>query len=120
MKSRGLGPHSRTHRLNYIDGRTHEAKLYNHYRDELVAHVGGNPDVAQTAIIEQCAIIRLRLAMMNTKVPTDRFNQQDTNCFLAWSHSLSRLLEKLGLEPATTKPMSFADQLANIARENAA
>ena len=115
MKTRGLGPHSRTHRLGYIDGRTYEAKIYNHFRDELIKHVGDNPSIPQIAIIERCSWIRLRLAMLDTKVPTASFTEQDSNCYLAWANSLGRLLEKLGLEPATQKPMTFADQMSSIA-----
>jgi hypothetical protein len=104
MKTRGLGPHSRRHRLGNLDRRTFEGKLYEEFRAELVRHVGGAPNVVQTAIIERCAWVRLRLAMMDSKVASGGFTEQDSRVYLAWASTLARLLGRLGIQPATASP----------------
>ena len=109
MKTRGLKPQSRRHRLGYLDGRTFEAKLYKQFRDDMIAHVGGAPSIPQTAIIERCAWIRVRLAMMDAKLATAAFTEQDSNCYLSWANTLARLLARLGLQPAAAKPPSLDD-----------
>jgi hypothetical protein len=106
MKSRGLGPHSRRHRLGYLDGRTIEARLYKQFRDDLIAHVGGTPSIPQIAIIERCAWIRVRLALMDTKIADGDMTEQDSHCYLAWANTLARLLARFGLvEPAGAAPV---------------
>ena len=55
MKTRGLKPQSRRHRLGHLDGRTYEAKFYTQFRADLIAHVGGEPTIPQIAIIERVA-----------------------------------------------------------------
>jgi hypothetical protein len=112
MKSRGLGPHSRRHRLGFLDGRTFEARLHRKFRAELIAHVGGAPSIAQTAIIERAAWVQLRLAMMDSKVASGDFTEQDSHVYLAWANTLSRLLTRLGLQPAAAKPMDPYDYAA--------
>jgi hypothetical protein len=111
MKSRGLGPHSRRHRLGYLDGRTFEARLYKQFRDDLIGHVGGTPSIPQVAIIERCAWIRVRLALMDTKIADADMTEQDSHCYLAWANTLGRLLARLGLEPAGAKPMDAMSAL---------
>jgi hypothetical protein len=119
MKSRGLGPHSRRHRPGYLDGRTFEARLYKQFRDDLIAHVGGTPSIPQIAIIERCAWIRVRLALMDTKIANGEMTEQDSHCYLAWANTLTRLLARLGLEPAGAKPVDPADFLAVRSRGRA-
>jgi len=109
MKSRGLGPHSRRHRLGFLDGRTFEARLHRKFRAELIAHVGGAPSIAQAAIVERAAWVQLRLAMMDSKVASGDFTEQDSHVYLAWANTLGRLLARLGLEPQAAKPPSIYD-----------
>jgi hypothetical protein len=113
MKSRGLGPHSRRHRLGFLDGRTFEARLHRKFRTELIAHVGGAPSIAQAAIIERAAWVQLRLAMMDSKVATGDFTEQDSHVYLSWANTLGRLLSRLGLEPAAAKAPTLADLFPN-------
>jgi hypothetical protein len=121
MKTRGLGPHSRRHRLGYLDGRTFEARLYRQFRDDLITHVGGTPSIPQAAIIERCAWIRVRLALMDTKIASADLTEQDSHCYLAWANSLGRLLARLGLEPTAppVRPRTLADINAEIAASRA-
>jgi hypothetical protein len=120
MKTRGLGPHSRRHRLGNLDRRTFEGKLFAEFRADLVEHAGGSPNVVQTALIERCAWVRLRLAMMDSKVASGTFTDHDSRVYLAWSNTLSRLLARLGLEPAAPKAPTLADYLATKYGDEAA
>jgi hypothetical protein len=54
MKTRGLRSNSRPHRFASIDRRTAEGRLFEQFRTELVAHVGGTPNIVQSAMIERC------------------------------------------------------------------
>jgi hypothetical protein len=119
MKTRGLGPHSRRHRLGYLDGRTFEGKLFDAFRGKLLEHVGGSPTVAQAAIIERACWVNLRCAMMDAKVATGDFTEQDSHVYLAWSNTLRRLLDALGLEPAPARPRTIADITTEIAARQA-
>jgi len=109
VKNRGIGPHSRRHRLGNIDRRTFEAKLFDEFRAELVAHVGGSPNVVQGAIIERACWLRLRCAMLDAKLAEGSFTDHDSRTYLAWANTLSRLLARLGLEPQAAKPPSIYD-----------
>jgi hypothetical protein len=123
MKTRALGPHSRRHRLGNLDRRTSEAKLFDEFRTELTQHIGSAPNIVQSALIERCAWVRLRLAMMDSKVASGGFTEQDSRVYLAWANTLSRLLIKLALQPPVDKPPTAAEALAAIharLREHAA
>jgi len=77
-------------------------------------HVGESPTVPQTAIIERCTWVRIRLAMMESKVATGDFTEQDSNCYLAWANTLGRLLARLGLEPRAAAPQMDAVQYGKL------
>jgi hypothetical protein len=115
MKTRGLGPNSRRHRLGSLDRRTHEAKLFEAFRTDLIAHVGGSPSVVEAALIERCAWVRLRLAMMDSKVASGSFTEQDSAVYLAWANTLGRLLARLGLQQAPAPQPTLQQVLADIA-----
>jgi hypothetical protein len=119
MKSRGLGPHSRRHRLGHLDRRTFEGKLFDGFRAKLLDHVGGLPTVTQAAIIERACWVNLRGAMMDAKVATGDFTEQDSNCYLAWANTLGRLLARLGLEPAAAPRKTLAVHNAEVAAREA-
>ena len=120
MKTRGLKPNSRRHRLGYLDGRTYEAKLYYRFREDLTAHVGGAPSITQSAIIERCAWIRVQLALMDAKIADGSLTEHDSRSYLAWANTLSRLLAKLGLDaPTAPKPDPMAAIRAALADEAA-
>jgi hypothetical protein len=115
MKTRGLRSNSRRHRLGNLDRRTHEAKLFDSFRTELVRHVGGTPNVVQAAIIERCAWVKLQCAMLDGKLASGDFTEQDSHVYLAWANTLARLLTRLGLDAATAPAPSLQDVLAGIA-----
>jgi hypothetical protein len=65
---RRLGPHSREHRLlTGLDMRSREGKLLAAARDELTAHVGGNPNTVQKALIERAARLTLYIELMDAE-----------------------------------------------------
>jgi hypothetical protein len=101
MKTRGLRANSRPHRFASIDRRTAEGRLFDRFRAELIAHVGGNPNIVQSALIDRCAWVRLRIALMDEKMLTGGLTDQDSAVYLAWANTLRRLLVALGVDPAT-------------------
>jgi hypothetical protein len=108
VSSYGLGPYSKQNKFGNLDGRSFEGRLYNKFMRELTEYVGGKPTIVQAALIEQCARIKLRLALMDAKMTSQRFTEHDSRVYLAWSNSLSRLLRQLGL-----------DHTASASKENA-
>jgi hypothetical protein len=80
-----------------VDGRTRAAALLRRVRRELTEFVGPNPTVTQRMMIDRAVILSLRLAQLDRKiVAEEHFTILDNNQYLAWSNSLSRLLDKLG------------------------
>src|SRR5258708_4162290 len=93
-----IGPHSRPHNLARVDGRTREAKLLRRVRAELTEHVGGSPTAVQRMLIERCAWLSIRLAMLDKKIESGKdFTQVDSNTYLAWNNSLVRTMARLGI-----------------------
>jgi hypothetical protein len=79
-------------------------------RRELIAHVGGNPSIAQTLLIDQACALQLRLALMDTE--TDKVGTMTARNqvqYLAWSGSLQRVLNQIGMTPASARPTPAAE-----------
>lgn len=115
-KSRDVHPHSRSHRLVRLDGRTQVAKLVDEYRARLSEHVGGSPTITQAALIERAAFVHLRCALLDAKIVEGTFSEQDSRCYLAAVNTERRILAQLGLEAPSTAslPKSIADIRAEI------
>lgn len=111
MKTRGLRSNSRPTRFANIDRRTAEGRLFEHFRLELTGHCGGQPNIVQSAIIERCCWIRLRLALMDEKLLAGGMTDQDSACYLAWANTLGRLLARLGIEPAAAQTVDPMERL---------
>jgi hypothetical protein len=82
-------------------------------RAELIAHVGGAPSTTQRLMIDQCCALQLRLALMDADgeridVMTERNQVQ----YLAWSGALTRLLDKLGMQPTKARVPTLREHLA--------
>jgi hypothetical protein len=98
---RPVGPYSTKPVLGRIDARTREGRALAAYRAELVEHCGGSPTRAQQTLIEQIALIRLRVALMD-----DRFAEGEDlgdmagRAYRAWVNTIARLMTKLGPPPA--------------------
>ena len=96
-----LGPYSRSATLAKLDRRSKPARLMASLRRELIAHVGGKPSVTQTLLINQACALQLRLALMDAE--TDKvgaMTERDQVQYLAWSGSLQRVLNQIGLTAA--------------------
>ena len=85
----------------------------------MTAHVGRNPNIVQSALIDRCAWIGLRIALMDEKMLTGGLTDQDSAVYLAWANRLRRLLTALGVEPASAPAPSFEQVMADIARRRA-
>jgi hypothetical protein len=94
------GPYSTDGAIAKLDRRFKEMRFLKTYRAELIAHVGGNPSTIQLQLIERCAILMLRLRMMDRRLMEDdgsAFTGNDSTQFCAWSNALSRTLVLLDL-----------------------
>ena len=116
-----LGPHSRPGRLALVDGRTAEAKLMQRVKSDLVKHCGGNPSAVQRMLIDQAAMLTLRVHLMDkASIADPALSERNGRQRLAWSNSLTRTLRQLGLSaappPKDTRPVwqkiDFSDAAA--------
>ena len=104
-----IGPYSRPHRLAKLDGRTREAALMRDMRARLIAHVGGSPSAVELALIDRAAQLMLKVAQLDAKLDASAMSDHDHRHYLAWSNSLTRTLEKLGMKSAPERAPSFRD-----------
>ena len=104
---RGLGPHTRQHRLlEGIDWRTRQGQTLIAARAELTAHVGGNPSNVQKALIERAARLMLYIEMMDREtLETGTMSERDSRQYLAWSNSLRLTLRDLGVKAAPAEKL---------------
>jgi len=97
--------------LGHLDGRTKAARILKNTRDTLIGHCGGSPSITQLQIIERCAWLTLKLAMLDGKIAAGKDTSFDNDQYLAWQGHLTRNLVKLGLQPAAAKAPSLAEVL---------
>jgi hypothetical protein len=83
-------------------------------RAELTKHCGGSPSATQRLIINQAAMLTLRLHLMDRRSLQDEaMSERNGRQYLAWSAALTRLLRQLGLKGATDQPATLQDYLAS-------
>ncbi len=93
-----LGGHSSVERLLKVDGRTRTGKLMRDIRAALVEHVGGEANAAQQLIIHAATIKIMRCILIERRVLSEQsLDEGDRHQYLAWSNSLRRDLEALGV-----------------------
>ena len=94
-----IGPHSRPGKLATIDGRRAEARLMRDIKADLVKHCGGTPSAVQCMLIEQAAMLSLRLHLMDRAALSGDgvMSERNGRQYLTWANSLARLLRQLGL-----------------------
>ena len=85
-----------TRGLPKIDGRTRAGRIAKAFRQDLIDHIGGEPNIIQREIIERCVYLQLRCSLMDAKIAAGKDTEYDSKCYLAWSASLQRSLLKLG------------------------
>ena len=103
-KATTLGPHSPAERLMKVDGRTRLGKLMSSIRADLVEHLGGSPSVPEQLIIGLVVVKAAKLVLGQEAALTDA---TDAHHWLAWSSSLRRDLEALGLKADVVKPKAL-------------
>jgi hypothetical protein len=99
-----LGPYSKPHALTTVDGRCRVARTIREFAQELVRHIG-EPTPAQRVLIREAAIKNAKLGMLVDKILDGAEPDLDmaSRCYLAWSNSLRRDLEALGLKAPEEK-----------------
>ena len=91
-----------------MDMRTREARVIRATRTSLVQHVGGSPISGASALIEQCAQLRLRLATMDRAFTEggSAMTERDSKTYLAWSNSYCRALAQLGMQSPAARQLT--------------
>ena len=84
--------------LKILDGNSPEAHFIRRCTKMLTEHVGGEPTVAQRALIARIAWIELRCSLLDRKAMSDNETPYDVNVYLAHANSLKRLYQALGIE----------------------
>ena len=93
-----VGGHSSVERLLKVDGRTRTGKLMRDIRLALVDHVGGHANAAQQILIHAATIKIMRCILIERRVLSEQsLAEGDKHQYLAWSNSLRRDLEALGI-----------------------
>jgi len=133
---RRIGAFSKRLSFSDLDGRTNAGKFVNSIKNDLEAQIG-NPSAGQQILIKLIAIKMLRCEMMFDQVLSkpNGGDLQDRveNYFLAWSNSVRRDLEALGvldspggidalfsLDPAAMTDSQLDAALAMMERRKAA
>jgi len=116
-KKRRIGAFSKRLSFSDLDGRTNAGKFVNSIKSDLEGQIG-NPSPGQQILIKLIAIKVLRCEMMYDQVLSkpDGGDLQDRveNYFLAWSNSVRRDLEALGVldSPGNTDALFSLDPAA--------
>jgi hypothetical protein len=115
-EAHAVGPHSRPHSLARLDGRTKEGAVFTRVKAELTEYIG-NPNIVERMIIERCAWLAVRLAMLDRKIEQGRdFTLVDSNTYLAWHNSFVRSLARLGIRPTQSDTSSVDAIMAELTR----
>jgi hypothetical protein len=109
---RKLGPHSRPHKLQLIDGRRAEARRLKEIREELSAHCGGDPTAPQRLLIERVSLLLLRLELFDKQNLAGDMPDSAHRAYLGWVNAATRSLRHLGLEAPPTRSKSVLELLA--------
>jgi hypothetical protein len=112
-----FGVYTRKKALQLPDQRTREARLLKQTRATLLAQLGGEDKVtpSQRALVERCAHLELRIAVLDAKVVDGTLTDHDSRAYLSWVNALGRALERLGLLRQTpAEPPAKPDPMANL------
>jgi hypothetical protein len=115
----GNGPYSRRIAKGLLDGRSANGRYVRQTKAELIKHLGRPPTFPERMLIEQTAIIGLRLALAAEKIGAGEvLTINDNNQMIAWQNAFRRNLVELGLEPApdpSARPRTVEDVRAEVA-----
>jgi hypothetical protein len=113
-KRRRYGPYTKSHGLTTVDGRCRVARVIRELARELEAHLGREPTPAQRVLIRESAVKNAKLGLLVNKIldGTEPDLDMASRCYLAWSNSLRRDLEALGLKAPEQKVPELGQFLA--------
>ena len=96
-----------------IDGRCAVSRCIKDLALALVEHVGGDPTPPQLLLIRECAIKNARLGLLVDKILAGDEIDIDlaSRVYLAWSNSMRRDLEALGIKREQQLPATLAEVL---------
>jgi hypothetical protein len=95
-----------------LDGRSREGRYLRRVESELSKHVGGKPNFPQKLLIRRAARAMLRLELMDLKMATGDWTEQDGRVFGGLNNSLRLCLRELGVKSMLEPQMSLADKMA--------
>jgi hypothetical protein len=91
--------------LSDLDWRTREGKFLMAVRKQYAAHVGGNPNSVQKALIERAARLSLYVEMLDARsLAAGSMSDHDQRLYLSWSNALVKCLRGLGIRGEATPP----------------
>ena len=96
--------------LAQLDGRSVEGRLVRRLEAELVAHIGGNPTIAQRLLIQRICTMRLQLDAFGEKLETEEWTAHDTRTYSGLSNAYNRALRELDrMKPNKTRTPSLEE-----------
>jgi hypothetical protein len=100
-----------------MDWRSREGQVLIAARAELTAHVGGNPNNVQKALIERAARLTLYVELMDAEaLVAGTMTERNSRQYLAWVNALRLCLHDIGLDEAKpAKTSDLGDYLASKA-----
>lgn len=114
---RQLGPYSRVLRRgairDNIDGRSTIGRLIRDLESQLVAHVGGNPNIVQRLLIDRLIRIRLRLDELDTKLASGTWTDLDSRTYGGLLNAFRLTAREIGVEAVVKEP-TWQETLAAI------
>ncbi len=112
-KIRGrIGPYSRALAGGYVDGRTREGRFIKRMTGELNRHVGGEPSVAERALIGRIVRTVLTLGLLDERLAAGAATDHDARTFGGLQSALRAMLKQIGLKQAAPRSLSLAERLA--------
>jgi hypothetical protein len=117
-KRRKVGPYSKHLAFARLDRRTVEGRFAADVVESLYGQMRATPTPGQQIVAQQVALKLLRCEKMLPRILTGEITGDPERQYLAWSNSIRRDLEALGL--LADAPPAPTRSLADIAREIAA
>ena len=94
-----LGVYTREIMLAKPDWRSKQGRLLKQIRTKFINALGGESRVSpgQRVLVERAAMLQLRLAILDERILEGTFTEYDSKTYCAWSNSMVRTLQALGL-----------------------
>jgi hypothetical protein len=119
-----LGPYSKRLRRGSIgcsvDGRSAEGRYIRDLEAQLIAHIGGEPIIAQKLLIDRIVKTSMQVDALDAKLASGNWTDTDARTHGGLVNRQRLLLRELGMKPAAGKTPSLAEHLAKRAAEKAA